>query len=203
MTMNTLSRLGAGCGALFAVLLVVAAGDGGFTMTGAVMGLFALSLAIPFLCCLGGLLRAADPGNRWLADTAVAAGVGGIILKTASDGPNVALHRGHVASDTSLHKTLSALADAATVASLFPLAVCCAAAGIVVLRTNVLPKWLGAGAGVVAVALAVNGCFLTASFVPGLLAFALWTLLTSVWLVRPRRLAPTDATSDPALARRG
>jgi hypothetical protein len=68
--------------------------------------------------------------------------------------------------------------------SLYPLAVCCAAVAVVALRENVLPRWLAVFAGVTAVALAVNSAFVYASFVPALLLFMLWTLVTSLVLLR-------------------
>lgn len=183
MPAQQLSRVGAASGAVFAILLVAADGDGGFSPTRAVLGLLALSLAIPFICTLGRVLRGADADAGWLVDTTIGAGVGGIVLKIASGAPELAIHRTHVASGTPMHHVLSALGDAATVLALFPLAVLCAGTAIVAWRGRMLPRWLAFGAGLSALALAVNGCFVNTSFVPALLMFALWVLLTSGYLV--------------------
>jgi hypothetical protein len=181
--MNTmLARSGAACGVIFAIALVLAAGDGGYSPARAVVSLAALTLAIPFICYLGRRLREAGPESAWLADTAVAAGVGGILVKITSAAPDLAIHRAHVAAGTSLHKVLTATADGATLFSLFPLAICCAATAVIALRTGVLPTWLAVGAALTAAALVVNGAFLTTSFVPALLLFMLWTALVSAYL---------------------
>ena len=76
------------------------------------------------------------------------------------------------------------MGDGATIFSLYPLAVFCAATAIVAFRTRALPRWLAAGAAATAAALAVNGAFLGAGAVPALLLFLLWTLVTSVYLLR-------------------
>jgi hypothetical protein len=187
-----LSRPGAACGALFAIVLAVAAGDGGFSPARAVLGGVALSLAAPFIGMLGRVLRGASPQDGWLADTAVIAGVAGITLKIASGVPEAAVYREHVASGTQLYDVLTALAAAATVAALFPLAVFCAATAVVALRSHVLPTWLGVGAALTAAALAVNGAFLSSSFVPALLVFLLWILLTSIYLISRRTPRPAQ-----------
>jgi hypothetical protein len=49
---------------------------------------------------------------------------------------------------------------------------------------RVLPRWLGIFAAATVVALAVNAGFVYASFVPALLLFLLWTLVTSIVLLR-------------------
>jgi hypothetical protein len=76
------------------------------------------------------------------------------------------------------------------VIALYPLAIFCAATAAVALRTGALPRWLAGGAAITAVALAVNGVFLEASFVPALLLFVAWNLAASVVLtLRTRRTA--------------
>ena len=55
-----------------------------------------------------------------------------------------------------------------TTSSMYPLALLSAAGTIIVLRTRVLPRWLGYGAAVTAAALAINAGFLHATIVPGL-----------------------------------
>lgn len=193
----TLARLGAACGAVFAIVLVAANGDGSQPFSGprAIAGVAAITLVVPFIAYLCCVLRAAEGPDGWLAGTALAAGITGIVLKLGSGAPELALHRAHLAAGTPIHAAVSALGDGATVLSLYPLAVFCAAVAIVAFRSRVLPRWLAAGAAVTAAALAVNGGFLGTSFVPALLLFALWTLLASVHLLRRtwRQLAPATA----------
>jgi Na+/alanine symporter len=92
------------------------------------------------------------------------------------------------------------MADGGTLLCLYPLALFCAATAIVALRTGVLPRWLGAGAAVTAAALAVNGAFLEASFVPALLLFLAWTLVASVYLVRRSSREPARVSREAITA---
>jgi len=193
MTMPSLipSRVGAACGAIFAVVLFVAAGDGGegYSAVRAVAGLAALTLFVPFLAYVCSILRAAEDPNGWLAGAALASGLVGITLKIVSVLPALALHHAHVSDGTQLHRIFDGFDNGATVIALYPLAIFCAATAAVALRTGALPRWLAAGAAVTAVALAVNGAFLQASFVPALLLFIVWNLAASVVLLnRTRRV---------------
>jgi hypothetical protein len=195
-------RLGAAAGAAFAVVLFVAAGDGSgpYSSVRAIAGLAALALFVPFAGYLAAELRRAEGANGWLASTALAAGVVGITLKIASTIPTLALHRAHVGDGTAVYRVLDQFDDGATVISLFPLAVFCATTALVAFRTAVIPRWLAAGAAVTAAALVANGCFLEASFVPALLLFLAWTLVTSVSLFRAAGApARTPAVSSNAV----
>jgi hypothetical protein len=195
------SRLGAACGAAFAVVLFLANGDGsgGYTPARFVAGAAALALFVPFLASLWSVLRAAEGPGGWLATTALGAGLVGIALKLMSGAPDVAIHRAHVADGTQLYKALDGLGGAATVISLFPLALSMAAVGALALRADALPRWLGIGAAVTAVALAINGAVPTTDSVPALLLFVLWTLVTGVVLYR-RAAASSPAAAEHALA---
>jgi hypothetical protein len=186
MTSPLLARLGAGCGALFAVVLFVASGDGNaaFSAPRAVAGLAALALFVPFLAYLYSLLRTAEGEQGWLATTALVAGIVGITVKIVSVVPALALHHARVADGTPVHKVFDAFDDGATVIALYPLAVACAAIAVVALRTGALPRWLAVGAALTAAALAVNGAFLETGFVPALLLFVAWSLVASVHLLR-------------------
>jgi hypothetical protein len=181
-----LPRLGAASGAVFAIVLFIAAGNGdhSFSTPRAVAGVAAITLALPFVGYISRLLREAEGANGWLAPAALAGGITGIGLKLVSIVPELANRRAHIADGTQLHKALQAMADGTTVLCLYPLAVFCAATAIVALRTRVLPRWLGVAAAVTAAALVANGCFFEASAVPALLLFLVWTLVTSVYLVR-------------------
>jgi hypothetical protein len=185
MTRPMQPRLGAACGIVFPITMFLAVGDGShFTPWRAVAATWALVLALPFLTYLWSLLRAAEGEGGWLPTLALAAGVSGILLKLASHAPELAIHRDGIDKGTQLYKALDNTAGAATLMSLYPLAVCCAAIAVIALRERVLPRWLGIFTAVTAVALAVNAGFVYASFVPALLLFLLWTLVTSIVLLR-------------------
>jgi hypothetical protein len=203
MNQPTLSRLGAACGAVFAIVLVIASGDGSqpFSRPRAVAGIAALTLIVPFIAYLCSLLRAADGADGWLVGTALAAGITGITLKLGSGAPELAMVRARIAAGTPMHTVLDEIGGAATLLSLYPLAVFCAAVALAGFRTRALPRWLAVGAAVTAVALAVNGGFLRTSFVPALLLFALWTLLASVHLLRRTWRRPANAAAAGAVAR--
>jgi len=185
MTRPMLPRLGAACGIVFPIAMFLAVGNGGhFTPWRAIAATWALVLALPFLAYLCSLLRAAEGDGGWLSTLALVAGVSGVLLKLASHAPALAIHRDGIHKGTQLYKALDNTAGAATLMSLYPLAVCCAAVAVIALRERVLPRWLGAFAAVTALALAVNAAFVYASFVPALLLFLLWTLVTSIVLLR-------------------
>jgi hypothetical protein len=201
MSNSMFSRFGAASGAIFAVVLFVAAGNGSnpFSTFRAIAGLGAITLAVPFLGYLWSLLRSAEGEGGWIATTAFASGVVGITLKLSSGAPMIAEHKAGIATGTPLHKALEGLADGVTLISLYPLALFSAGVAIVALRRDALPRVLGAGWALTAVALAVNGGFVTAGFVPGLLAFIVWTLVTSLYLTR-RAWRQTGTTRVPAPA---
>ena len=185
MTRPMLSRLGASCGIVFPIALFLAVGDGKqFAPWRVVVATWAIVLALPFLVYLYSLLRAAEGEDGWLSTAALVAGVAGILLKLTSHAPELAIHREGIAKGTALYKALDSTAGAATLASLYPLAICCAAVAVIALRERVLPGWLGMLAALTAAALAVNAAFVYASFVPAFLLFLLWTLLTSIVLLR-------------------
>ena len=185
MTRPMQQRLGAACGIVFPIAMFLAVGDGShFAPWRAVAATWALVLALPFLAYLWSQLRAAEGEGDWLSTVALVAGVSGVLLKLASHAPELAIHRDDIAKGTQLYKALHNTAGAATLISLYPLAICCAAVAVIALRERVLPRWLGIFTGVTAVALAVNAGFVFASFVPALLLFLLWTLVTSIVLLR-------------------
>src|SRR5947209_4222803 len=185
MTRPMLPRLGAASGIVFPIAMFLAVGNGShFTPWRAVAATWALILALPFLAYLFSLLRAAEGEGGWVSTLALVAGVSGILLKLASHAPELAIHRDGIQKGSQLYKALDNTAGAATLVSLYPLAICCAAVALIALRHQLFPRWLGIFAAVTAVALAVNAGFVYASFVPALLLFLLWTLVTSIVLLR-------------------
>ncbi len=203
MNQPTLSRLGAACGAVFAIVLTVAAGNGDQSFSGprAVAGIAAITLALPFIAYLCSVLREAEGADGWLVSTALAAGITGIVLKLGSGAPELAVYKAHLSAGTQLNTAINAIGDGATVICLYPLAVFCAATAIVAFRTRALPRWLAAGAAVTAAALAINGAFLGTGSVPALLLFLLWTLFASVYLLRRTWRKPAPVPAAEAVAR--
>lgn len=189
-----LGRLGAVSGAIFAVALAIANGNGqgAYASYRYVVGGIAIVLFLPFLAYLCSLLRDAEQSSGWLSTTALGAGITGIALKLASGAPEVALHRAHVSGGTQLHSALQAIADSATVISLYPLALMLAVVAVVTLRTAVLPRWLGIAAAITAAALTINGSATTTDNVPALLLFVLWTLAASITLYRKASAEPSQ-----------
>jgi hypothetical protein len=203
MNQPTLSRLGAACGAVFAIVLTIAANNGDQSFSGprAVAGIAAITLAVPFIAYLCGVLRQAGGADGWLVSTAFGAGIAGLVLKLGSGAPELAAHKAHLVAGTQLSTAINAIGDGATVLCLYPLAVFCAATAIVAFRTRALPRWLTVGAAVTAAALAVNGAFVGTGSVPALLLFLLWTLLASVHLLRRTWRVPAPAAAAEAVAR--
>jgi len=165
---STLPRLGPACGIVFPVALFVASGHHAYPV-----GLVAILLFAPF-----------------------AAGLIGITVKILSVVPELA--RNQATKGTELYAALDHMAGMATVFSLWPLALMLAIVALLTLRDRALPRPLGYFAAATAVALAVNGSFLHAESVPALLLFLLWTLITSITLLRKTRRAPRNATQTAA-----
>jgi hypothetical protein len=185
MSKPMLPRLGAACGIVFPIGLFLAAGDGShFAAWRAVAASWAIVLALPFLAYLWSLLRAAEGEGGWMSTTALVAGASGILLKLTSHAPAIAIHHDKLANGSQLYKALDNTGGGATLTSLYPLAIFCAAVAVLALREHALPRWLAIFAAATAVALAVNAGFIYAGFVPAFLLFLLWTLLTGVVLLR-------------------
>ena len=193
-----LPRLGAASGALFVVLLFGPSSSGSDAAIILVLELLGLLLFIPFLGYLWSVLREAEGPGGWLATTAFGAGLVDVTLKLGSLPP------GKVADDfgdsTAVHKALEDMNSVAFIATMLPLGVLMAAVAVIVLKTRVLPLWLGWLAAVTAPLLLVNGMFLDAEFGPAFLLFLLWTLLASVVLtVRPSGVGSQAERVTPSL----
>jgi hypothetical protein len=93
----------------------------------AVAGVAAITLAVPLVAYLYSVLRTAERTDRWLAPAALATGIAGIVLKLSNGVPELAAHQAHLAPDTQLGAAVHTMGDGATLLSLYPLAVFCAA----------------------------------------------------------------------------
>jgi hypothetical protein len=187
VTTSMLPRMGAACGALFAVPLFAASGNSGHVN---VIELAAFAFYLPFLAYLCSLLREAEGKNGWLSTTAFAAGLMGMTIKLLSAAPEIANE--HVTAGSTLHKALQGIADAATNIALYPLAVMFAAVAVLVFRTRVLPRWLGFGAAATAIAMAVKGSFIGGNAGPVIVLFVFWTLAASIVLFHRTWHEPTQ-----------
>lgn len=195
-----LPRIGAACGALFVVLLFGLSSTGIDSTIVIVGELIGLLLFIPFTGYLCSLLREAEGPGDWLATTALGAGLVYIAIKLGSIAPGNAADR--FEDGTATHQALDVMNSTAYIATMLPLSVFMAAVATVIVKTRVLPRWLGWLAAVTAPLLLVNGMFLDAEFGPAFLLFLLWTLLASVILtirsgdVGSRSKAAQASTSD-------
>lgn len=198
-----LPRVGAACGALFVVLLFGLSSTGSDSTIVLVGELIGLLLFIPFLGYLCSLLREAEGAGGWLATTAFGAGLIDIAIKLGSIAPGNAADR--FGDATATHQALDSMNSTAFIVTMLPLSVLTAAVATVIVKTRVLPRWLGWLAAITAPLLLVNGMFLDAEFGPAFLLFLLWTLLASVVLtVRPSDVGsraepvqPTPTHSSP------
>ncbi|MEA2426363.1 MAG: hypothetical protein QOH13_2773 [Thermoleophilaceae bacterium] len=193
MESKSVARAGAACGIIFPVALSL--GRDGVLMLSA----FGLVAFVPFLAYLYSLLRSADRQGEWLAAAALGAGLMGITLKLVSVTPEIAYR--NVPTGSQAHAALVGIADAATVASLYPFAVLCGIIALQTARFGVLPRWLGAFAGITAVALAINGSVEHAASVPALLLFVAWSFLAGATLFVRATWRQPVTTGDAVVAR--
>ena len=192
MQTRTAARIGAGCGIVWPLALSLGR-DGAFAVA-----LAGLVLFVPFLAYVCTLLRRVEGDERWLTQTAFGAGLLGITLKIASGVPEIA-YRG-LPSHSQAHKALEGLANGATIASLYPLAVFTGIVAVQALRTRFLPRWLGVLTGLTAISLAVNGSFIHAASVPALLLFVAWSFAMGAVLFLRQTSRGRVAGAAPAVA---
>lgn len=189
------SAPGAASGIAAVLLLLVLNGTG--SADALVLGgeILALTLLVPFIAYLHSTLRVADDGG-WLSLTVLAAGLAAVTVKLASAVPEVVARRGGL--EPALSESMSRLGEVAFIVTLVPLGVCLGAAAVLILRTRVLPVWLGVVAAVTAPLLIANGFALDSQFGPAFLLFLVWIVLAGVVLLRNAvALAPAEAAASP------
>ena len=87
----------------------------------------------------------------------------------------------------------------AFIVTMLPLGVMMTAVAIVILKTRVLPLWLGLSAAITAPGCLVNSMFLDAEFGPAFLLFLLWVTIASIVLtLRVGRATLETAASSKA-----
>ncbi len=190
-------RLGALSGVLYVVLLMGSTSTGSDAQIVIVLELIAILLFLPFLGYLYSVLRRAEGEGAWLSPTAFGAGLVDLTIKLGSIAPGFASRAEGL--DPQLHQALEKMNSVAFIVTMLPLGVMMAAVAIVILKTRVLPLWLGLLAALTAPACLVNGTFLDAEFGPAFLLFLLWVMLASIVLtLRAGRAAVEAAASSKA-----
>jgi hypothetical protein len=143
-----------------------------------------------FLGSLWSALRRAEGGDGWLSAAGFGGGLVSLAIRFSSGAIGVAaVHNSCAGIDPQLWQVLTNdVGGTALFFSFLPLAVLSAASAVVAIRFGApLPRWLGWMSAVVAVALLVDGMAGTLyhrEFAPSALLFALWTLVTSIVLMR-------------------
>jgi hypothetical protein len=192
-------RLGAVSGVLYVVLLMGSTSTGSDTQIVIVLELIAILLFLPFLGYLYSVLRRAEGEGAWLSATAFGAGLVDLTIKLGSIAPGFAARTEGL--DPQLHQALEKMNSVAFIVTMLPLGVMMAAVATVVLKTRVLPLWLGLLAAITAPACLVNGMFLDAEFGPAFLLFLLWVMLASIVLTLRAGRATVEATASSKAAR--
>jgi hypothetical protein len=188
-------RLGAISGVLYVVLLMGPSSSGSDAKIVVVLGLIAMLLFIPFLGYLYSVLRQAEGESGWLSTTAFGAALVDLTIKLGSIAPSFAAQEGLAPQ---LHDTLHKMNSVAFMVTMLPIGVMLAAVAVVILKTRVLPLWLGALAAIISPACLVNGMFLDAEFGPAFLLFLLWVTIASVVMTLRAGRADARATGSAA-----
>ena len=191
-------RLGAVCGILYVVLIMVGNSlyESGNETMGLPVELIGMLLFIPFLGYLYSLLRRAEGEDGWLSATAFGAGLVEFTVKLVSVIPAFVASQGGLSPQ--LDRTLESMGNFAYIITMLPIGMMMAAVAMVALKTHVLPLWLGLLAAITAPACLVNGMFFDADFGPAFLLFLLWVVLASVVLMlRGRWSVASTATPEP------
>jgi len=202
MERRILPRLGAVCGILYVVLILVGNSvyESGNETVGLPMELIGMLLFIPFLGYLYSLMRRAEGEDGWLSATAFGAGLVEFTIKLVSVIPAFAARTEGLSPQ--VHQALESMGNFAYIITMLPVGVMMAAVAIVILKTRVLPLWLGLLAAITAPACLVNGMFFDADFGPAFLLFLLWIALSSVVLtLRGRASVASTVTPEPARVR--
>ena len=192
-------RLGAISGVLFVVLLFVPSSTGSDARIVVVLELIGLLCFIPFLGYLYGVLRRAEGEGAWLSATAFGAGLVDLTIKLGSIAPGFAARTQGL--DPQVHDALHKMNSVAFIVAMLPIGVMMAAFAVVIIKTRVLPLWLGLLAALTAPACLVNGMFLDAEFGPAFLLFLLWVTVASVVLTLRAGRATSMGPASPKAAR--
>jgi hypothetical protein len=178
--------------------------SGRFVM--ALLELLGLLCFLIFVAYLSGVLRRAEGDLGFLSMTALSAGILSVALKIASFPVLVVAYVwAKDGVDPKVIGMLWDMADASMVLTLAANGLLVAAVAAVAIPTRALPRWLGWGAVITALALFANVALARGQgFLPAMLLFMLWVLVTSIVLIRragePTAAVVTPAVREPALA---
>ena len=191
MPSPTRSRLGAASG--IAYVLGILSLNSADQNSNLVLGgeVVALMLFVPFLAYLWTQIRANDSSRDWLATTALGAGVVAIAIKLAGVLPAILVEQGDLTP--AIGAAFTRFGDLSFMVSMIPMGFALAAVAAIVLRSGVLPAWLGWSAAAIAPLLVANGFDLGSEFGPAFILFLLWTLVTAIVLLRGAVTATTHA----------
>lgn len=197
MSEQATSRLGAATG--IAYVLGVLSLNSVESANNVVLGaeVLALLLFVPFLAYLCSQLRDNDPPD-WLIATALSAGIVAISVKLAGVLPAILVEQGDLTP--AIAEALTRFGDVSFMVSMMPLGVFLAAIATIILRSRVLPAWLGWSAAAITPLLIANAFDLGSEFGPAFILFLLWTLISAVILLRRAVTAATHGISPPARA---
>ena len=195
MPSQTRSRLGAASG--IAYVLGILSLNSAEQNSNVVLGgeVVALMLFVPFLAYLWTHIRDADASGGWLAATALAAGVVAIAVKLAGVLPAILVEQGELSP--AIAAAFTRFGDVSFMVSMIPMGFALAAVAAIVLRSGVLPAWLGWSAAAIAPLLIANGFDLGAEFGPAFILFLLWTLVTGHRPAASGRGEPGPASCGP------
>lgn len=186
-------RLGAASGMLFVICLI---GGESIPFNEGVVEYFGLLLFIPFVGYLFSVLRRAEGGDGWLSATALGAGSISSAIKLASGGEFNAAQGVQGIGGTQIEEVLIAMNNGSFIVQMAPLGVMVGAASAVIIKTRVLPVWLGWAGALIACALLVNGAFSEAEFGLAFIFFMLWTVVTSAIMTRRAGAGRTEGSTD-------
>ena len=157
-----------------------------------------------FLGSLWSALRRAEGDDGWLSAAAFGGGLVYLAILFSGDGAGIAAARNACAGiDPQLWQVLDNIGSASYFSSFIPLAILSAASAVVAIRFGALPRWLGWMSAVVAVALLVDGfawTIYTRNVGAYFILFYLWTVITSIVLIRragDTRPAASSASVTP------
>ena len=142
-----------------------------------------------FFGSLWSALRHAEGDHGWLAAAAFGGGLLSLAILFSGSVASVAAHSNACAGiDPQLWQVLHDMGGAAFISSFFPLAVLLASSAVVAIRFGALPRWLGWMSAFVAVTLLIGGIagidYAREDAGLAYLLFELWTLMTSIALMR-------------------
>ena len=173
----------------------------------ALVDLLGLLCLLVFVAYLSTILRRAEGEFGYLSTVALSAGILSVALKIASfPALVVAYVWAKDGVDPNVIGMLWDMGSWSMVLTLAASGLMVAAVAAVAIPTAVLPRWLGWGSVLTSLALFANVALNRGQdFLPGMLLFMLWIVLTSIVLVLRAGTVPAPAASaaigEPALAR--